>query len=213
MRSLDRLIDHTRSISRYAVWTAGACMIGTVLLVGAEVVCRKLGLLWISGSSEVGGYMLAVCSAWAFSFTLLSRSNIRFDGLYLRCGPAMRAYLDLCGLLGLGVFMLAVAYYAWKVLATSFALGSHSTSSLAVPLWLPQAAWVAGLLFLCWTILILSLRVVVALARRDYATVARLAGVEAASEEVEREAREAERKLRPTEALAVEMPLPAEADG
>ncbi|HVV92714.1 MAG TPA: TRAP transporter small permease [Hyphomicrobiales bacterium] len=193
---LDRLIDGTRSVSRLAVLVVGAIMIGTALMVGAEVVCRKLGLFLVTGSSEVGGYMLATSSAWAFTFTLLSRSNIRFDGLYRHCPPMLRALLDLCCLLGLGLFAVLLAYYAMGVLLTSIAVGARSTSTLAVPMWMPQATWVAGLVFLCWTILLLALRVAVALVQRDFAMVTRLAGIEMAAEEVERETRDAERVVR-----------------
>ena len=89
-------------ISRLSVWAAGAFMIATVFMIGAEIVMRKLGSGLVSGASEVGGYMLAICSVWAFSYTLLQRSNIRFDVLYVRCGPRMRAWMDLRRPAGLG---------------------------------------------------------------------------------------------------------------
>ena len=46
---------------------------------------------------------------------------------------------------------------------------------------------VRGLAFLCWTILILAVRVFIALLQQDLATVARLAGTVMADEEVKRE--------------------------
>jgi TRAP-type mannitol/chloroaromatic compound transport system permease small subunit len=186
---LEGLIGATRAVSLRCVWLCGGFLIVSVLLIGAEVILRKLGLLGISGATEIGGYMLATSSAWAFSFTLLNRSNIRFDALYSRVPPRGRALLDLCGLLFLGAFAWTLTSYAWGVLTTSIALGAQSNSDLAVPLWLPQSLWVGGLSFLCWTIALLALRVLVAIAAGDPETVFRLAGIEMAAEEMERETR------------------------
>jgi len=187
MKFLDWLVDRTHAISRLSLWVAGAFMIATVLLIGAEIVLRKLGSGVVAGASEIGGFMLAICSVWAFSYTLLQRSNIRFDILYVRCSKSVRSSMDLLGLLGLGVFVATLTYHAYAVLATSISFGAHSVSSLSVPLWIPQSVWFAGLIFLCWTILILTARVLVALLLRDHATVARLAGTVMADEEVARE--------------------------
>lgn len=187
MRILDALIDRTRAISRCSLWIAGSFMIATVFLIGAEVVLRKLGSGLISGASEVGGFMLAICSVWAFSFTLLERANIRFDALYRRGSPGRRSLMDLLGLVGLGIFIFTITYHAQAVLATSISFDARSVSTLAIPLWMPQSMWFGGLLFLCWTILILCVRVIVALAQRDHATVSRLAGIAMAEEEVQRE--------------------------
>lgn len=187
MKPLDRLIDWTRAISRFSIWCVGAFLLFTVLLVGAEILFRKLGSSAVQGGSEVGGYMLAVCTAWAFSFTLLNRANIRFDAVYMQLRPLGRALLDLAGLIGLGAFAAVLTWYAWGVLATSIRLGAHSTTGLNIPLWLPQGFWVAGLVFLCWTILVLTLRVLLAIVKRDFPTVFDLAGLENATDEAEQE--------------------------
>ena len=186
--ALDWLLDLTRGISRLSVWLAGAFMFGTVFMVAAEVILRKFGSALITGASEIGGYMLAICSVWAFSFTLLSRAHIRFDILYGRLGPAARAVADLLGLIALGVFAFIVAEHAYAVLATSISFNAQSVSSLSTPLWIPQSIWFGGIAFLCWTVSILALRVLVALLMGDLATVARLAGARMAEEEIEAEA-------------------------
>lgn len=187
MKILDTLVDWTYAVSRGSLWVAGAFMIFTVLMIGAEVIVRKMGSGLITGASEISGYMLATCSVWAFSYTLLSRSNIRFDVLYVRCPPKIRAIMDFVGLVALGIFIATVTYHGQAVLATSISFGTRSTSALSVPLWIPQSVWFAGLLFLCWTILILAVRVFVALVQRDLATVTRLAGTAMADDEIKRE--------------------------
>ena len=144
MKFIDWLIDRTHAISRLSLWAVGAFMIATVFMIGAEIVMRKLGSGLVSGASEVGGYLLATCSVWAYSYTLLQRSNIRFDVLYVRCGPRTRAWLDLVGLLVLGIFIFTASYHAYAVLSTSISFGNRSNSSLAVPQWIPQSIWFAG---------------------------------------------------------------------
>lgn len=187
-RPLDWLLNATRAISRISVWIAGAFMFATVFLVAAEVLVRKLGYAFVTGASEIGGYMLAICSVWAFSFTLLNRAHIRFDILYGRLGPTARAAADLLGLIALGVFAFIVAEHAYAVLATSISFNAQSVSSLATPLWIPQSIWFGGIAFLCWTVTILALRVLLALVMGDLATVARLAGARMAEEEIKAEA-------------------------
>ncbi len=187
MKFIDWLIDRTHAISRLSLWAAGAFMIFTVFMISAEIVLRKMGSGAVSGASEVGGYMLATCSVWAFSYTLLHRANIRFDVLYVRCGPGTRAWLDLVSLLVLGIFIFTVTYHAYAVLATSISFGTRSNTSLSIRQWIPQSVWFSGLAFLCWTIFILAVRVLVALVHKDFATVARLAGTQMADEEVKRE--------------------------
>jgi TRAP-type mannitol/chloroaromatic compound transport system permease small subunit len=187
-RVLDRLLALTHAISRASVWIAGAFMLATTVLVASEVILRKLGSAMISGASEIGGYMLAICSVWAFSYTLLQRSHIRFDILYAQLGPRARAVADLIGLLALGVFACVITEHSYAVLATSISFNAHSVSSLSTPLWLPQSVWVGGLVFLCWTCGILALRVLVALLQGDYEMVASLAGTRLTKEEIEAEA-------------------------
>jgi TRAP-type mannitol/chloroaromatic compound transport system permease small subunit len=210
MKLLDWLVDRTRAISRFSLWVAGALLIATVVLISAEIVVRKLGSGMVSGASEVGGFMLAICSVWAFSYTLLQRSNIRFDILYVRCSEGVRSMMDLLGLLGLGVFACIVTYHAYAVLATSISFGARSVSSLSVPLWIPLSVWFAGLVFLCWTVLILAARVLVALLHRDYATVARLAGTVMADEEIARETAPIPGSKLPMHAPALRTPVEPE---
>lgn len=188
VRVLDRLLALTHAVSRVSVWIAGAFMLATTALIAAEVIGRKLGSALVGGASEIGGYMLATCSVWAFSYALLHRSHIRFDILYARLGPAARSVADLLGLVALGAFAFIVTEHALAVLTTSIGFNARSISSLATPLWIPQSIWVAGLAFLCWTCAVLALRVFVALLQRDYDTVARLAGARMTQEEIEAEA-------------------------
>lgn len=185
-RWMDKLIDLTRSISRYATWAAGALMLCAVLLVSAEIILRKLGSGLVHGATELGGYMLAICSAWAFSFTLLSKANIRFDAFYTGARRPIRAVMDVFGLFCMTLFVSIVGYFALDTLVSSFEMGAKSAGSLRVQLWIPQLVWTAGFGFLVWTSALLLLRCIVALLQGDYGRVRRLAGL-GGEEEVERE--------------------------
>lgn len=187
--TIDRLLALTRAVSTVGVWVAGALMTVSAVLIGLEVLLRKIGGLALSGASEIGGYMLAITSAWAFSFTLLNRSNIRFDAVYRQLPNGGRALLDIVGYVGLAVFVYMVMRHGVTVLVTTIELDAVSNSALATPLWIPQALWLAGLMFLCWTVTLVVIRIAVAALGADYDAVARLAGIEMAAEEVERETR------------------------
>jgi hypothetical protein len=65
---------------------------------------------------------------------------------------------------------------AWGVLRQSIVSNAHSISALATPLVVPQALWLAGLVFLIFTLMLLLAQSVAAMARRDLRSVARLIG-------------------------------------
>ena len=52
------------------------------------------------------------------------------------------------------------------------------------PLWIPQSLWLLGLLFFVVVIVLLLARSIIALARGEYSTVARLIGTRSVDEEV-----------------------------
>lgn len=188
MHLIDRLLSGTRLASRYSIWACGALMIASILYVAVEVLGRKLGLIRLTGATEVGGFMLAITSTWSFTWTLLNRANIRLDALYLRQGQKGRAIIDLIALIAIAIFIGFVTFYAIKVMQTSYRLNSQTISGVMIPRWIPQAMWVAGWIFMCWTLLILILRVTLAIAAGDYTSATDIAGIPSADEEARHEA-------------------------
>ena len=176
-------------LSRWAVWAGGAGLLLCALLVTVDVILRKLFSITMSGSDEISGYVFAGATTWAYAYCLLHRSNIRIDALYNLLPMGLRAALDIVGLTLLFVYM---AFLTWKgidVFTTSWARDSVSISTLALPLWIPQLIWVAGLIFFNITLVFLILYCAFSWARIGAEAVQGLAGTMSVQEEVAEETR------------------------
>ncbi len=181
---MDRLIDRVHALARYGVWFGGALIIMSAVLVGVEVVIRKLFNLTIGGVDELSGFALAIGSAWAFGFTLLERAHVRIDSVYVWLPARVCALLDI---LGLSVFTAFMALFAWQasgVFMNSLAMDTRTMTVLATPLKYPQALWVLGLCFFVLIAVALLIRALAALFRGDVAAVRRQIGSHTVSEEL-----------------------------
>ena len=181
---MDPLLGLARRIARAGAWFGGALLIAAALLVGVEVVIRKVFSLSVGGADELAGYALAISTSWALAFTLLERAHIRIDSLYVHLPVRLCALLDIAGLLLLITFFGLITWYGYGVFQTSYSLGARSMSPLGTPLLLPQLLWVLGLVMFLAIALLLLVRALVALVAGDLATVRRLVGSRTLSEEV-----------------------------
>src|SRR3546814_4630317 len=103
---MHRLYLFVERVSRAAAWCSGTMLLLGAVLVTIDVIARKaLSLSFVGGSVEIVGYILAISTSWALSFSLLQRANIRIDALYTRLPPRLTVWLDLLGLVLLGTFM------------------------------------------------------------------------------------------------------------
>jgi TRAP-type C4-dicarboxylate transport system permease small subunit len=184
---MDRLHRLALTISRAGTLTGGALLLLTAVIVAIDVVMRAVLSKSIGGADELSGYALAIATAWGLSFTLLERSHIRIDSLYELTPPRVRSLLDLLSLLGFFGFATLTTWMGWQVLSQSISSNARSISALSIPLAIPQALWLAGLVFLPIVIALLVVEGVVAFARGDVAKVARLIGSKAVVEEIDAE--------------------------
>src|SRR6056297_3470838 len=92
------------SIARAFTWFGGAALLGCAVLIAFDVISRRLLGYSMAGTDEITGYVFAIGTAWAFSFCVLDRANIRIDAAYRLFGPAIRALLDILASLLLLVF-------------------------------------------------------------------------------------------------------------
>jgi TRAP-type C4-dicarboxylate transport system permease small subunit len=185
---LDRALTAADWLGLRAVWAGGALLLAAALTVSVDVIARKLFTVSLGGADELSGYAFAIGSAWAFPFALLRRANVRVDALYQHLPARLCALLDILALAALGVFAVFLARYAWDVMATSWSLASRSNSALKVPLWIPQALWVAGLLLFLATLALMLARALRALAGGDWAWIHARLGARSAVEEAADEA-------------------------
>ncbi len=169
-------------------------LIFAACMVTVDVLVRKAFSISMGGADEVTGYIFAISTAWALSYALLGRANVRIDALYQLLPRPLGAVLDILGLLVLGGFMALVTLAAYSVFYGSLGwpfgesdFWSVSITPLLTPLALPQGLWLLGLLLFMVTLVLVLLRAVLALLRGDLATVARLAGPRSHQEEVEEE--------------------------
>jgi TRAP-type mannitol/chloroaromatic compound transport system permease small subunit len=185
---LDRALKAADWLSLRAVWAGGALLFLAAFTVSVDVLARKLFTISLGGADELSGYAFAIGTAWAFSFALLRRANVRVDALYQHLPRRVCAVLDILALVSLGVFVSYLAYYAYDVFATSWELSAKSNSALKVPLWIPQALWATGLVLFLATIALLLLRSLAALFAGDWPTVHALLGARSIREEADDEA-------------------------
>lgn len=133
--------------ARLMALVAGYCLLGLAFLVTAEILLRRFMNVSLQGGDEFGGYTLAVVATFGFAYALLERAHTRVEILIERLRGGPQAWLNL---VAVWCIALMAAFMAWRSVATlmeSLEYRSLSGTPLMTPLWQPQAAWVAGLLF------------------------------------------------------------------
>jgi TRAP-type C4-dicarboxylate transport system permease small subunit len=175
------------SASRAAVWVGGAALLLSAIMVTLDVLARKIFGITISGSDEISGYVFAASTTWAYSYCLLTRANIRIDAFYNLLNLPTKAVLDLIGLLLLLYYIYLLTTNAWGVFAENVEYSSTAQTTLATPLWIPQIFWISGLGFFLLTLIFVTTYGFVALVRRDWTTIAKIAGVRTVEEEITEE--------------------------
>ena len=174
-------------VSRVAVWIGGAALMLSAIMVTLDVISRKLIGFTISGSDEITGYVFAASTTWAYSYVLLTRSNIRIDALYNLLSIKPRALLDILGLVLLLYYVFLLTRNALEMFLENVEYNSSAQTTLATPLWIPQSFWLSGLTFFLITLAFLTIYAFWALFRRDWQTINRIAGVKTVEEEISEE--------------------------
>ncbi len=178
-----RLLD----VSRIAVWCGGLALMLSAIMVTVDVTARKLFGITISGSDEISGYVFAAATTWAYSFCLLTRSNIRIDAFYNLLGQRPRAILDVVALVFLLYYTFLLTRNAWGMFVDNVEYNSTAQTTLATPLWIPQIFWISGLGFFVICLTFLTIYGSYSLLRGDWSTVNRIAGVKTVEEEIKEE--------------------------
>jgi TRAP-type C4-dicarboxylate transport system permease small subunit len=133
-------------IARLMALVAGYMLLGLTILITVEVVLRSALSLSLQGSDEYGGYVLAVLAAFGFSYALLERAHTRVEIIIERIGTGPQAALNLFSCWCVALMAVFIGWRSWAALSESLEFGSLSGTPLMTPLWMPQLAWVAGLI-------------------------------------------------------------------
>src|SRR5690554_149605 len=181
---MQKLYTWAERLSRAATWGSAALLFAVAAYITLDVVMRKLLNISLHGSDELAGYALAISTSWGLSFSLLRRANIRIDALYSRLPQRWTVWLDLLGLIAMGIFMAFVTWFATQMLISSATMNATASTQLQTPLIIPQGLWVAGFMLFMFVLVVLILRVVGLLVRGDTAGVRLVAGIRSVEEEV-----------------------------
>lgn len=126
-----------------AAAVAAIFMIGLLAMVLLSIAGRQLGF-HLPGTDAYAGYLMAGCGFLALAHTLKRGEHIRVTLLLHHLqGPARRA-LELWAL-GAGTLLsLLFAVFSVKLAWQSHVFNDISTSTDAMPLWLPQLGMAIG---------------------------------------------------------------------
>ena len=186
MGLLDRLIHGTGAVCRAGALVCGGLCVLVSFVIAVAVVMRKVFNVSIVGADEISSFILAASCSWGFAFALLHRAHVRVESLQLVLPRRLCAILDIVGLILLGAFVAVIAWYTANVLALSIDMGALA-DMLDVPLWLPQAFWVAGFVVSVILAALLLIRSLIAFLAGDLAALQALIGSRSAVEEAAQE--------------------------
>ena len=186
MGLLDRLIHGTGAVCRAGALVCGGLCVLVSFMIAVAVVMRKVFNVSIVGADEISSFILAASCSWGFAFALLHRAHVRVESLQLVLPRRLCAILDIVGLILLGAFVAIIAWYTANVLALSIDMGALA-DMLDVPLWFPQAFWVAGFVVSVVLAVLLLIRSLIAFLTGDLAALQALIGSRSAVEEAAQE--------------------------
>jgi len=171
-------------LTRLFAILCGLWLLGYCLLVCADIVARRYFAVSLQGTDEIGGYTGAVLAAFGFAHALVRRRHTRIE-LIIGALPAWpRAISNAMAAIAIALFALFVAWRGWHELADSIDFMSVSNSPLQVPLWIPQGAWLAGLVLFAAVALLLALHAASLLLRGQTGDVNRWYGPPTVAEEI-----------------------------
>lgn len=180
---LDPVTRYAGPVVRFASILCGWWLLGYCFLVVLDIVGRAQFGLTLQGTDEIGGYTLAVTSAFGFAQTLLARRHTRIELVIQRLPRIPAAVLNLAAAIviaGVAVYLLE---RGWSVLEESIEFMAVSNSPLQIPMWIPQGLWVIGLGLFAGIAVALAIQAVVML--RNPARFNALYGPPTIEEEIE----------------------------
>lgn len=139
-----------------------------IALIGLLVVCQvslnavdRLSTL-LTGSAigltipsyaEITGFFLAAASFLALAHTLRDGGHIRVTLLISQFRPRLERAFEVWCLLVAAATTVYFAWYAFLLVHESFVYHDLSAGMVAIPLWIPQSAMLAGLVVLAISLL------------------------------------------------------------
>ncbi len=145
-------------------WLAACCLCLICLLVVSQVALNlidRLSML-ITGSAigltipsyaDFTGFLLAAASFLSLAYTLRQGGHIRVILLLENLPEKIRRLAEIWSI---GFCLAVCLYFTWYTASLthdSYIYHDLSSGMIAVPIWIPQAAMLAGLVLLCMSLL------------------------------------------------------------
>lgn len=175
-----------RAVEQLAVMLAlfaGMAIAVLAVLITIDIVGRDFFGASIQGTDEIGGYVLAFVGSLGMALTLLRRGHPRIE-IFFRFFPrGLRDALHALAQLAMAGFAVFMAWHALGELQTTLRFGAITNTPLQTPLWVPQAVWLAGMIFFAITACLSTLHALL-LFMTDRAAIERRYGAPTVDEEV-----------------------------
>lgn len=142
---IGRLDLTAKTLSRFGAYAATAILAAMLVLILAEIMLRTLFATSTQMAEEFVGFGLAAVIFLALGSSLDEGRLIRVDLVLSRLSPRWRRGTEIAIVLVALSMTLFIQLYVYRSLARFWTSGAVSWSPAALPLWIPQAVYFAGL--------------------------------------------------------------------
>jgi TRAP-type transport system small permease protein len=119
-------------------------VLGMVLLVSAEVICRQVFGFSLEITYEIAGYLLAALTYFGLGISLHGGGLFRVDFVYRWIPPRPRQVLQLAFNVISLIFSVILDYQLFRVIVSSYTGGYVEPTILGTPLYIPQLVMPIG---------------------------------------------------------------------
>jgi TRAP-type C4-dicarboxylate transport system permease small subunit len=127
---------------------AALFLAGILVIMMAQVAGREFGLQ-VRGADDLTAWFCAAASFLALGYTFKQGELVRVGLFIERLSPAWRRRAEIACLAIAAAFS---AYMAWAVMAfvyESWKFNEQAQGLIAIPIWIPQASFAAGVTVFC----------------------------------------------------------------
>ncbi|RDL45205.1 TRAP transporter small permease [Marinomonas piezotolerans] len=125
---------------------AALCLIGMTLCVISSIVSRLLGL-YVPGTTEIAGYLMAAANCLALAYTFRGKAHIQVTLFIEKMAVKNQRFFAFFSLFITAIVTIYLAYYMSRLAYFSWDFHEVSDGSIAFPLWIPQSIVALGTIF------------------------------------------------------------------